>query len=274
MQNPGPRDKENNMNSDEKSPTPNALRKWLPLGVVVAILAAGYLAGLHEYLTLSSLIQNRETFREFVSENFVAAIIGFMVLYASLVALSFPGASLLTVASGLLFGGVLGGFLTVFSATTGAVIIFLIARSSFGDFLEQRAGPFIHKMVEGFQKDAFSYLLTIRLTPVFPFWVINIVPALLNMRLLPYAIATFLGIIPGTFAYAYIGAGLDSIILAQQEANPGCAQSGTCEIDIKSLVTKEIIFAMIGLAIISILPVVIRKLRGGKGLGDQNVSDN
>ncbi len=242
----------------------SVLKRIAPLLVVSGLLIIGYMSGLHEYFTLSSLIQNREILREFVADNIILSALAFMAIYAALVALSFPGASLLTVASGLLFGGLLGGFLTVISATIGAVMIFLIAKSSFGDFLQAKAGPFINKMVEGFQKDAFLYLLTVRLTPVFPFWVVNIVPALLNMKVGPYALATLLGIIPGTFAYAFIGAGLDSVINAQKEANPGCVAAGTCEIDLKSLVTTEILIAMVGLAAISILPVIVRKLKGSK----------
>ncbi|MCB1451275.1 MAG: VTT domain-containing protein, partial [Nitratireductor sp.] len=131
----------------------------------------------------------------------------------------------------------------------------------FGDFLSARAGPFVTRMLDGFNKDAFNYLLSLRLTPVFPFWVVNIVPALLNMRFGPYLAATFLGIIPGTLAYSYIGSGLDSIIVAQELANPGCAAAGTCSIDPSSLVTRQIILAMVGLAVISILPVLYKKFR-------------
>ena len=241
------------------------LKRWGPLITLLCILLAGYVLGLQEHFSLSSLIQNREILRQFVSENFLLAALSFMVLYSALVALSFPGASLLTIAGGFLFGGIVGGAMTVVAATSGAMIIFLIARSSFGDFLQAKAGPFVGRMVEGFQKDAFQYLLTLRLMPVFPFWVINIVPALLNMKLLPYSVATFIGIVPGTFAYAYIGAGLDSVVLAQQEANPGCVEAGNCAIDVKALVTTEVLIAMVALAVISILPVVIRKIRSARG---------
>ena len=249
------------MSSENTPKKKSLLKRLLPLIIIAGALAIGWFNGWHEYLTLSKLIQNREALGMMVEDNLFMASLAFMAVYAVLVAISFPGASFLTIGAGLLFGGILGGILTVFSATAGSVIIFLIAKSSFGDFLQAKAGPFVNRMIEGFKKDAFQYLLTIRLTPVFPFWVVNIVPALLNMAVLPYTIATFLGIIPGTFAYAYIGAGLDSIIAAQQEANPGCAEAGTCAIDPKALVTTEILIAMVGLAVISILPLIIRKLK-------------
>ncbi len=236
-------------------------KRCLPFVIIGALLLFAWNRGWLDYFTVSHLIAHREYLGQLVSAHYPVTVVSFIAIYAILVGVSFPGASYLTIMGGLLFGGILGGFLSVIGATAGAVIIFLVARSSFGDFLQARAGPFVARMVDGFNKDAFQYLLTIRLTPVFPFWVVNIVPALLNMRLGPYTLATFLGIIPGGLAYAYIGAGLDSIIMAQEKANPGCADAGTCSIDVKALVTKEIIIALAALAVISILPLVIRKLR-------------
>lgn len=253
-------------NDTEQSPNKTSalggnLKKWLPLGVIASILGFAWIGGWFEYLSLSNMIMHREALGDIVSSNFLISILGYIVFYAGLVAISFPGASLLTIAAGFLFGGWLGGIATVFGATLGAVIIFEIARTSFGEAMQKRTGKFVDKMREGFQEDSFLYLLTLRLTPVFPFWVINIVPALLNMKIVPYAIATFIGIIPGTIAYAFIGAGLDSVIMAQEAANPGCAASGTCQINPGSLITTEVIIAMVGLGVISIMPVVIKKIK-------------
>ncbi len=246
-----------------ESPAPASnLKKWLPLGVIAAVLGIAWLAGWFEYLSLSSLIQHREALGALVESNFILSLLGYVVFYAGLVAISFPGASLLTIAAGFLFGGWIGGIATVFAATLGAVAIFEIARTSFGEAMGKRTGKFVEKMRNGFQENAFSYLLTLRLTPIFPFWVMNIVPALLNMKMVPYAVATFLGIIPGTIAYAFIGAGLDSVIMAQEAANPGCAANGTCQINPGSLITTEVIIAMVGLGIISLMPVIIKKIRG------------
>ncbi len=252
------------MTTNNQRKTASPIKKWGALGVIIALLIVGYLAGLHEYFSLSNLIKHREAMVYFVSENIVLAMLGYLLLYIIIVAVSFPGASALTITSGLIFGGILGGTLTVIGATLGAIIIFLIARSSLGDVLEKKAGPFIQKMIAGFQKDQFQYLLTLRLTPIFPFWVVNIVPALLNMKLGSYALATMLGIIPGTFAFAYIGAGLDSVIAAQEAANPGCADAGTCSIDIGALVTTDLLIALAGLAALSALPFIIKKIRGKK----------
>jgi len=239
-------------------------KKWFPLIVVVGLLVAGYLGGLQEYFSLSKIIQNRTAIGEFVSTNILIASLAYILLYILIVATSFPGASVLTITSGFIFGVIYGGLLTVIGATIGAVIIFLIAKTSFGDFLQQKAGGFVSKMMEGFQRNAFQYLLTLRLTPLFPFWVVNIVPAMLNMKLSSYTTATVIGIIPGTFAIAYIGAGLDSVIAAQEAVNPGCANAGTCSIDPSVLITKDILFALAGLAFLSFLPFIIKKIKGDK----------
>jgi len=239
----------------------SVVRKWAPLGFVIGILGFAWVFGLFDFFSLSSMIMHREAVGAFVAANFLLGIVGYIVAYAALVAISFPGASLLTIAAGFLFGGIVGGLATVIAATTGAVIIFQIARSSFGEAMEKRTGKFVEKMRKGFQEDSFLYLLTLRLTPIFPFWVINIVPALLNMKVGPYALATFIGIIPGTLAYAYIGSGLDSVIMAQEAANPGCAAQGTCQIDPSSLITTDVLIAMAGLGLISLLPVIVKKFR-------------
>lgn len=242
------------------------IMRLLPLAAIILLLGAAWASGLFDHLTLASFIRNRSFLLETVQSHAILSFLSYFLLYAALVAVSFPGASLLTIAGGFLFGGLAGGTVTVFAATVGAAAIFLIARSSFGGFLAARAGPFVQRMLKGFHEDEFSYLLTIRLAPVFPFWVVNIVPALLDMKLSRFTLATFLGIIPGTFAYAYVGAGLGSVIEAQERANPGCAAAGDCAIDPSGLVTPEVLAGMAGLAVISILPVAIRKWRrSGRG---------
>ncbi|HSO48222.1 MAG TPA: TVP38/TMEM64 family protein, partial [Rhizobiaceae bacterium] len=240
-----------------------AARLVLPVAIV-ALLGAAWASGLLDKISLSTIIAHRETLAAQVAANRPLALCAYVLLYTVLVAISFPGASLLTLAGGYLFGGFIGGVATVIGATAGAVLIFLIARSSFGGTLERRAGNFAAKMAEGFRRDSFNYLLSLRLAPVFPFWVINIVPAILNMRLAPFALATFLGIIPGTFAIAYIGAGLGSVIESQERAQPGCAAAGTCHIDPGNLVTPQLVWALAGLAVLSLIPVVARRLAPGK----------
>ena len=239
-------------------------RSWGPVALIALCMVAAWLMGWHEYLTLNELIRNRMTLVDFVASNTLLALAIYGTLYVLAVTLSFPGASLLTIAGGFLFGWVLGGIATVFAATFGATLIFLVARSSLGAALTRRAGPFLERLAAGFQENAFNYLLFLRLTPVFPFWLINIAPAMLKVPLSTYALATLIGIVPGTFAFAFIGSGLDSVIAAQETANPGCALEGTCSVDVGALVTPELIGAFFALGIAALIPIGLKKLKSGK----------
>lgn len=245
------------------------LRRWGPLAALLALLGLGYLFGWHEHLTLSNLIRERDVLAGFVSANIGLAALIYMAVYVAAVAASFPGASLLTIIGGFLFGWLVAGSLTAVSATLGAMLIFLAARSSLGSALAARAGPSINRLARGFREDAFNYLLFLRLAPVFPFWLVNIAPALFHMRLKPYLVATFVGILPGTFAYAFVGAGLDSVIMAQEQANPGCAAAGTCAIDLSAFVTRDVILAFAALGLAALIPVAVRKWRARGRAGEE-----
>jgi uncharacterized membrane protein YdjX (TVP38/TMEM64 family) len=148
-----------------------------------------------------------------------------------------------------LFGVAIGASLTVIGATLGATALFLIARTALGDVLRRRAGPFLARMADGFNKDAFNYLLFLRLVPVFPFWVVNLVPALLGMRLIPFVVATGLGIIPATIVFTAFGAGLGSVFDAGKE------------VDLKSVLNPTLIAALIGLGLLALLPVAVKRIR-------------
>ncbi len=238
------------------------LRRWGPIIVVVALMLGAYFAGLGDILNLSNLIMQREALGEFVAKNLLLAAAIYFVTYIVLTAISFPGASALSISAGLVFGWLVAGTLTVFAATIGATIVFWIAQTSFGNTLQQKAGPLLGKMIEGFKNDGFQYLLTLRLVPVFPFWAVNIVPGLLSMKTIPYVLATFIGIIPGTFAFSYLGAGLDSVIAEQEKMNPGCANAGTCTIEPSALVTSELLLALFFLGALSLIPVLWKNMRG------------
>ena len=154
-----------------------------------------------------------------------------------------------TSAGGFLFGLWLGTLLVVVSATVGAIAIFLIAKTSLGEGLRERAGPWLKRMQVGFNENAISYLLFLRLIPAFPFWIVNIVPALLNMKLKDYAFATFFGIMPGSFVYASVGNGLGAVIEAGDEPDLGI------------IFQPAILIPILGLAALAILPVVYRKVQ-------------
>lgn len=228
--------------------------RFLPIVVIVVGLGFGYAMGWHEFLSLEFLANSREMLKTTVANNYLLSLVGFLVLYALAVAFSFPAASVLTIFAGFLFGWLVGGIVVAFGATAGATAIFLAARTAFGDFLKDRVGGKVAKLAEGFERDAFSYLLVLRLAPVFPFFVINIAPALFNVPLRTYVVATFFGILPGTFAYAYLGEGVDSVLMAAREAGR--------DISIGDLVTTEITIAFAALAVVAAIPTIVKKIRG------------
>jgi uncharacterized membrane protein YdjX (TVP38/TMEM64 family) len=248
---------------------PPAWRRWAPLAVLLAAIAAAYASGLHKYLTLGTIADNRDELMRFVNDNFLVAAIIFMATYATAVALSLPGALVLTIVGGFLFGWLLGGTMTVVAATAGAIVIFLVARTSLGETLANRAGPWMDRLRTGFRKDAFSYLLFLRLVPVFPFWLVNIAPALAGVPLSVYAITTLIGIIPGTFAFAVLGSGLDSIIEAQKQVHDQCVAARgedqcTFSLDASALVTPQLLAAFAALGFVALIPIAVRKWRDRK----------
>ena len=221
----------------------------VPIVVLVCLAIAAYALGLHKYLTLDALRDNRAALSAYVGGHKVLASLAYVGIYAVAVALSLPAGAVLTLAGGLLFGVPLGVALTVIGATLGATGLFLVARTAFGDALKARAGPFLAKMSDGFSKDAFNYLLFLRLVPAFPFWAVNLAPALLGMKLTPYVVATAIGIVPGTTIFTLFGAGLGAVFDRGEE------------VSLKSVLNPTLIAALIGMGLLSLLPIAIRRWR-------------
>ena len=245
-------------------------RRFAPLVVLVAIAGFIYAMGWHRYFSFEQLAANREQITGIVKDHFFLSVLGYGLVYAGVVALSLPVGLFFTVLGGFLFGPLIGGTTTVISATAGALVIFLIARTSLGETLAEKAGPWIEKLREGFKEHALNYLLFLRLVPAFPFWLVNIAPALLGVKTSTYVIGTLIGIIPGTFAFSYVGAGLGSIIDAQGKAYDACLAKATsegvtanCSISLNpaDLVTPELLLAFAALGVVAIIPVLINKFR-------------
>jgi len=194
--------------------------RFLPLFVLAGAIFAAFKFGLHEYLTLESIKAQKEEFQSLIDNRPVLAPIAFVGLYAAAVALSLPIATLLTLLGGFLFGAIQGTIMVVSAATIGATIIFLVAKTSLGTTLREKAGPLYDK-VEGNMKDnAMGYLFFMRLVPVFPFVVVNILPALFNVPLRIFMITTFFGILPGSAVYVYFGQQLGEINALNDLARP------------------------------------------------------
>lgn len=224
-----------------------AWSRLVPVAILVAGLIAFFAFDLDRYITFEALRDRREWLSGMVAEHGAMAALAFVALYAAVVAFSIPAGLFLSLAGGFLFGEWLGTLYSVTGATIGATVLFGIARSALGDPLRKRAGPWLRRLEDGFRENALSYLLVLRLIVVFPFWVVNLVPAFLGVPLGTYVVGTFLGIIPGAFVYNLAGAGLGSIFESGARFTP------------TSVLTPEIIAAFAGLALLALLPAAYRR---------------
>jgi uncharacterized membrane protein YdjX (TVP38/TMEM64 family) len=240
-------------------------KRWLPLILVGCLMLAAYGFGVHEQISLQSIAANREELRHFIADNWLLALLIYVLVYVCAIALSIPGATLLTIVGGLLFGWLTGAIAAIMAATAGATIIFLAARTSLEEALTRKAGSLVNKIQEGFARDAFNYLLFLRLTPVFPFWLVNIAAALAQVRLKTFVGATILGIIPAGFALSFVGSGLDSLIDSQKLAFDACLAenpAAPCSFDlsVSRVITPQILLALAVLGIAALIPVLAKRL--------------
>ena len=228
-------------------------KRLAPVMILLVGLATTFSFDLHHYLSFESLRENREMIVSWQEHNLAIAAILFMAAYCGAIAISLPGAIWLTILGGFIFGTVQGGLFVVVGATLGATIIFLAARYAFADYFYSRVGSSLKKMEDGFRRNALSYLLFLRLVPAFPFWLVNLVPALAGVSLRAYVVATVIGIIPGTFVYASLGSGLGHLIDAGQSPN------------LKLIFSPEIIVPLIALALLSLVPVIYKNRHALRG---------
>lgn len=191
----------------------------IAVGIALAIGAFFYF-DLGRFLSLTALKENRDSLLAFTEANFAAAVGIFIAAYAIVTGLSLPGAVILTLAGGFLFGALGATLFVNIGATTGATLAFLTARYLLRDTVEQKFGKWLGPFQEGFAKNAFSYLLTLRLIPLFPFFMVNLVSGLTRVSVGTYVAATALGIIPGSFVYAYAGRQLGAINSLKEIASP------------------------------------------------------
>ena len=197
--------------NDTLQPRGSAVGRLWPVAVLLVAIAALFLFGPDNQTVFETLREHRQAMLGFVADNAVVAGATFFAIYVVAIALSVPGGAMMTIVGGFLFGPVVTASYVVFAATLGATILFIVARSAVGNRLRERAGPWLKKMEAGFQDNALSYLLVLRLVPLFPFFLINLVSGLTQIRLSGYFFGTMFGILPGTFVYANAGSNLASI---------------------------------------------------------------
>ena len=224
----------------------------VPLVLLAVGLPAFFVFDLNQYVSLDALKTHRETLQSWVVNYGVLTAAIFVLVYALAVAFSVPGAVFITIAGGFMFGPYLGTVYVVVGATIGAVGVFLAAKYALGDVLRARAGPAIKRMEAGFRENEMSYLLILRLVPLFPFWLVNLVPAFLGVSLRTYTIGTLLGIIPGAFVYALVGDGAGAVLDAGGDLNLGI------------IFEPRFLAPIIGLAVLACIPIVYKKIRGRK----------
>jgi uncharacterized membrane protein YdjX (TVP38/TMEM64 family) len=226
-------------------------RLWIVAGLIALVLALRF-SGLGDLLSLETLRVHRQTLTAFVAQHVLVAAIVFVAAYVTVVALSLPGALIMTLAGGFLFGPWLGTALNVVGATIGACLIFLFAQRLFGAQALDRFGEKGRALADNIRGNAWSYLLVLRLVPLFPFFLVNLAPAFVGVKLPVFALTTFFGIIPGTAVYTTAGAGLGAIL----------DRGG--ELDARAILTPEIIAGLVGLALLSLAAIPLKK-RFAKG---------
>ena len=240
------------------------LRRTAPALAIALAMALVFSFGLHRALTPDALIAQRGWLAEQAAAHGVLAGVLYALVYVAVTALSIPGAAVLTIVGGLLFGWLTAGLITLVAATLGATLLFLAARGFLHDILAPRAGKFLRKFEAGFHEGEASYLLFLRLVPVFPFWLVNLAPALLGARLPTFVWTTLVGIAPATFAFAWFGSSLGGVVDARGAA---CATKGVMPCpyasDLLSLLTPQIQFGFALLGLIALVPVVIKHVRRG-----------
>lgn len=244
-------DRQNTSDAAPTAPPGGAgrLKRFLPIALIVAGAAAFFAAGGGDYVSLEKLADNRDALKAWTVESPVLAGAIYIGLYIVSTAFSLPTGLVLTLAGGFVFGTVLGGAMTVFGATIGATLLFVAAKTAFADYFRDKLGGAVRRMRDKFEEDAFNYILVLRLVPAVPFVVANAAPALAGVNLKTYVIATAIGIVPGTFVYASVGAGLDAVF----------AEGGTPALD--AVFEPEVLVPLLALAVLALAPAIWKRFR-------------
>jgi uncharacterized membrane protein YdjX (TVP38/TMEM64 family) len=228
------------------------MRRYAPLAILLLVLVGILASGGTRYLSLDALQENDAALRSFVAEYRIGALILFVVVYALVAAASIPGALVLTLAGGYLFGTFAGGLATVIGATTGAIAVFFAVRTSLGESLRRRAeasGGRLQAIMGGFTAGAFGYILTLRLIPLVPFWLVNVAAGLAQAPPRAYALATAFGIMPATFIYSGIGASIGKLVERGER------------LDLASVTSPSILWPLFALALLSLGATIYRQRR-------------
>lgn len=233
-------------------PGARVLRRWLPVTVLGLGFVLFFAFGLQRHISFETLQEHRGWLVAEVARNEALVAAAFIAIYALVVAFSIPGGAIMTISAGFLFGTLPAACYGVVGGTLGAVCVFLAARTAFGSVLRAKAGPALQRMEAGFRDNAFHYMLFLRLIPLFPFWLVNLVPAFLGVPLRTYFFATLVGVIPGALVFASLGNGLGAILDAGGEPELGI------------VFQPEVLLPLLALAVLALLPVAYKKFKARK----------
>ena len=229
-----------------------SLKRMLPFAVIILMAVLGFVF-LKDYLSFEKLAENQEALKAWRDGNFILASLAFVAVYVVIVAFSLPGAAIASLTGGFLFGVVTGSVYNIAAATMGATAIFMAARMGFGETLSAKMDSSkgaVKALKDGLKEDEVSYLLIMRLVPAVPFFVANLVPALVGVNLKRFIWTTFVGIIPGGVVYTWVGAGLSEVFARGETPNLGI------------IFEIQVLGPLLGLAALAMLPIAIKKIKG------------
>lgn len=210
---------------------------------IITALALIYFFNIPQYLNLATIKQYKDLLLTTVKNNYWLSVLGYILIYIIAIAFSLPGAAALSIAGGFLFGTLPAIPFIVIGATSGAVLAFLSVRYVIGDWLQQRYKKRLHTFNQELKTYGSSYLLSSRLIPIFPFFLINILAALTQIPLLTFTWTTAIGIIPSALVFSFAGSRLHEIE------------------SVKDIFTPEVLLAFLLLSLFALLPVIIKRLK-------------
>lgn len=225
------------------------LKRFGPAALVVAAIVAAFASGITHHLSVHELRERRELIMAADQAHPVLSVLAYVGIYTLVIALSLPAALPMTVAGGLFFGPWIGGLAAAIGVTAGGTIVYVVSRTAAGDVLRRVAGPRVAEIEDGVRRDAFFYILMLRLLPVMPFGLTTLALGFLEIPLLTFVAATFIGIVPLSFIYARLGWGLNAAFASHQRLN------------LHSLLQPPLLIALGALALLSLSPIIIRQLR-------------
>ncbi len=225
------------------------LKRFGPAALVLAAIVAAFASGVTHHLSVHELRARREVIMGFDQAHPVLSVLAYLGIYTVVIALSLPAALPMTVAGGLFFGPWIGGAAAAIGCTLGGTIVYLVCRTAAGDVLRRTAGPRVAEIEDGVRRDAFFYIMTLRLLPIMPFGLTTLALGFLEIPIVTFVAASFIGIAPLSFIYARLGWGLNKAFANHERLN------------LRSLLQPPIIIALLALALLSLSPIIIRRLR-------------